>query len=73
MPAFSVGQTVVAVESTQWCITKGKRYVVTHVTPEHIAENGFRSLGSVTVVNDHGDLYGFHTYRFRALDPSLDA
>jgi hypothetical protein len=72
MPAFTVGQTVVAVESTHWCITKGKRYVVTHVTPEHVAENGFRYHASVTVVNDHGDLYGFHTYRFRTIDASID-
>jgi hypothetical protein len=68
MSTFSVGQTVVAVHSAQWRITGGKQYVVVHVDPEHVAENGFRFPEYVTVTDDNGDKAQFHTYRFRAID-----
>jgi hypothetical protein len=68
MATFNVGQTVMAVRSEQWCITGGKQYVVVHVEPEHVAENGFRFPEYVTVTDDNGDNTQFHTYRFRAIE-----
>lgn len=68
MSTFKEGQTVVAVNSEQWRITQGKRYVVTHVQPEYYAENGFKFPEYVTVIDDFGGPAAFHTYRFRAVD-----